>query len=148
MVKFRAKNDTYYNFSYIKKGEVIDAPISLRSSVNFECLEEQSAPKVNQPVGDENKNAAGGVTGADASTAPAAPAESDAGPGLEAKPLAEMSYKELCAYGAELGIKVGSITKPDLINKINAKLDEKTDQPVGDENKNAAGGDRTGDDNQ
>ena len=146
MVKFRAKNDTYYNFSYIKKGEVIDAPISLRSSVNFECLEEQSAPKVNQPVGDEDKNAAGVVTSAAAPTAPVA--ESDAGPSLEAKPLAEMSYKELCTYGAELGIKVGSITKPDLINKINAKLDEKTDQPVGDENKNAAGGDRTGDDNQ
>lgn len=119
MAKFKAKNDTYYNFSYIKKGTVIDAPDTLRSSLNFECLTPASVGTGVQAVGNGRAD----------------------NTGIELKDMAvdNMSYQQLCALGSSLGIKVGSIKKPDLIAAIKEKLNE---------SKNDAGGDCTGSDNQ
>ena len=126
MAKFKAKNDTYYNFSYIKKGTVIDAPDSLRSSLNFECLTPAPVDTGVQAVDGNADNT-----------------------GASPKDMAveNMPYPQLCALGSSLGIKVGNIKKPDLIAAIKEKLNNEA-QPLDDESKNDAGGDRTGTDNQ
>lgn len=119
MPKFKAKNDTYYRFSYIRKEEEVNGGAELYDSCNFEPIDGQKIV----------------TSGAETTqTKPEQPA----------KP----TYKELCLLGKELGIEnYNKMPYPILAEKV-AEAQVKAAQPNGNEgnakNEGNDGGDSAG----
>ena len=51
MTKYKAKVDTYFNFSYVPAGKIIVAGDELRNSPNFECLDGKKAANTTATTG-------------------------------------------------------------------------------------------------
>lgn len=119
MPQFRAKNDTFYNFSYVKKGKIIYGGNDLRTNENFELVGDQGS-KAPDPVNADN--------------------------GQE-QPT-KLTYKELCLMAKDLKIEnYSKMTYPVLAEKV-AEAQAKAAQPDENEGKakndGNDGGDSTG----
>lgn len=116
MAQFRAKNDTFYNFSYIKKGKIVYGGDDLRNNEHFELVGDQG-DKAPDPV--------------------------NTGNGQE-QPT-KLTYKELCLMAKDLKIEnYSKMTYPTLAKKV-AEAQAKAAQPDGNEgNDGNDGGDSAG----
>ena len=111
MAQFRAKNDTFYNFQYVRKGKVIYGGDDLKANENFELIDDESK-KVAAPATGDN----GGEN-----TPPAA---------LAAKPA---TYNDLVKYAQTLNIAgANRMKKPELLEAI-AKAEAETAAPTADD---------------
>lgn len=96
MAKYRAKVDTFYNYSYIRKGKEVYGGKDLADNEYFELIEDE-----NKPVNNSADNGNGGEN-----TPPAAPSK-------------QMNYRELVKYAQELNIAgANRMNKPDLLAAI------------------------------